>query len=57
MTKERYEEINKRIKELEEDIFLIQMIDTWTTKDSELFDKYNEELQELKKQIVDTIFK
>ena len=57
MTKERYEEIVKRIKDLEETIFYIEMIDHWTREDEECIQKYNEELKKLKAQIVNQIFK
>lgn len=57
MTRERYEEIVKRIKDLEETIFYIEMIDHWTREDEECIQKYNEELKKLKAQIVNQIFK
>ena len=56
MTKERYEEIVKRIEDLEETIFYIEMIDHWTREDEESFQKHNEELKKLKAQIVNQIF-
>lgn len=56
MTKERYEKIVKRIKDLEETIFYIEMIDYWTREDKEILERYEKELKELKAQIVEKVF-
>jgi len=56
MTKERYNEIMKRIEELQDRIFIIEMIDHWTREDWEYMRKYEQELKELKEQIVNVIF-
>lgn len=56
MTKERYLKIKERIEWLEDVMWSIQMIDHWTNEDREYYDKYNEELKELKKQVVNEIF-
>lgn len=56
MTKERYEKIVKRIKDLEETIFYIEMIDHWTREDKEILEKHEKELKELKAQIVEKVF-
>ena len=56
MTKERYLEIKERIEWLEDVIFSIELIDHWTREDREYYDKYDKELTELKKQIVNEIF-
>lgn len=57
MTKERYNEIIKRIEDLEETIFYIEMIDHWTREDEECIKKYEQELKELKAQTLNIIFK
>ena len=56
MTKERYEKIVKKIKDLEETIFYIEMIDHWTREDKEILEKHEKELKELKAQIVEKVF-
>lgn len=56
MTKERYEKIVKRIKDLEETIFYIEMIDYWTREDKEILERHEKELKELKAQIVEKVF-
>ena len=56
MTNERFEEITKRIEDLEEKIFYIEMIDYWTYEDRELIRKYEKELKELKAKIVEKVF-
>jgi len=56
MTKERYEKIVKRIKDLEETIFYIEMIDLWTREDKEILERHEKELKELKAQIVKKVF-
>lgn len=56
MTKERYEKIVKRIKDLKETIFYIEMIDHWTREDKEILEKHEKELKELKAQIVEKVF-
>lgn len=56
MTKERYEKIVKRIKDLEETIFYIEMIDYWTREDKEILERHEKELKELKAQIVKKVF-
>jgi hypothetical protein len=57
MTKEKYLKIKERIDWLEDVIWTIELIDHWTSEDREYYDKYNKELTELKKQIVNEIFK
>lgn len=56
MTKKRYNEIIKRIKELESLLWTIDMIDHWTKEDNDLWDKYNAEGRELKAQILGIIY-
>lgn len=45
------EEITKRIEDLEERKFYLRMVDRWTAKDYEYFDKWNREIRELKKEL------
>ena len=45
------EEITKRIEDLEERKFYLRMADRWTRKDYEYFDKWNNEIRELKKEL------
>ena len=56
MTKKRYNEIIKRIKELESLLWTIDMIDHWTKEDNDLWDKYSAEGRELKAQILGIIY-
>lgn len=56
MTKEKYLKIKERIEWLEDVMWSIELIDHWTSKDREYYDKYLEEFKELKKQIVNEIF-
>ena len=56
MTKERYQEIKNRIEWLEDVIWSIKMIDHWTREDRDDYEKFADELHELKKQIVNEIF-
>ena len=57
MTKEKYLKIKERIDWLEDVIWTIELIDHWTNEDREYYGNYNKELTELKKQIVNEIFK
>ena len=50
-------EVKERIGKLEQLIFTIDMIDRWTQKDAQLFDKYNKELKELKDLLINEIVK
>lgn len=50
-------ELQERIDRLEEIIFNLDLIDHWTSKDSELFSKYNEELRQLKELVIKELIK
>ncbi len=50
-------ELQERIDKLEEVIFHLDLIDHWTSNDSELFDKYNEELRQLKELVIKELTK
>ena len=55
MRNQSIEELKKRIEDLEDSIFYINMIDRWTREDSELYDKYSKELRELKSLLIEEI--
>lgn len=42
------EEIEKKIEDLEDKLFLIDMIDRWEEKDREAYSKYSKELRQYK---------
>lgn len=50
-------ELQEKIDKLEEVIFHLDLIDHWTSNDSELFDKYNEELRQLKELVIKELTK
>lgn len=56
MTKERYLKIKERIEWLEDVMWSIQLIDHWTREDRDDYEKFANELKELKEQIVNEIF-
>ena len=45
-------ELKKRIEDLEETLFYIEMIDHWTYEDGKLYDKYSKELQQIKELLI-----
>ena len=51
------QDIKKRIEELEDVIFYLDMVDRWTQTQRDLFDKYNKELTELKAIVIETLVK
>lgn len=55
--KKTIEDIKKRIEELEDVIFFLEMVDHWTQNQRELFDKYNNELTELKSIVIEALIK
>ena len=57
MKNTKLENLKKQIAELEDTIFYIEMIDHWTAKDSELYDRYNTQLRELKALVIEEITK
>jgi hypothetical protein len=50
-------DVKKRIGELEDVIFYLEMVDRWTQQQRELFDKYNEELTALKALVIEALVK
>ena len=55
MKNSRVEELKRKVEELEDTIFLIEMIDHWTREDEESFDKYSKELREIKNLLTEEI--
>lgn len=55
MKNDKLVKVQNRINELEKLLWGIQMIDHWTSEDREYFSKYNNELKELKKLIVEKV--
>lgn len=52
MKKEKVLKIKKRIEELEEILWTINLIDHWTRQDRESYEKYNKELTEIKQLLI-----
>lgn len=50
-------DVKKRIEELEDVIFYLDMVDRWTQTQKDLFDKYNKELTELKALVIEALTK
>ncbi len=44
----KIEKLQQKVEELKEAIFLIDMIDTWTQHNEEMWEKYHEELNQVK---------
>ena len=57
MKNKRVEELKRKIEDLEETLFYIEMIDHWTREDSEMYDKYSKQIKELKALLVQEIVK
>ena len=55
MKNKRVEELKRKIKDLEETLFYIEMIDHWTREDSEIYEKYSKQIKELKALLVQEI--
>ena len=55
MKNNKVEELKKKIEDLEETLFFIDMIDHWTKEDSESYDKYSKQVQELKQLLIEEI--
>ena len=55
MKNKKVEELKRKIEDLEETLFYIEMIDHWTRRDSEMYDKYSEQIKELKALLVQEI--
>ena len=55
MKNNKVEELKKKIKDLEETLFFIDMIDHWTKENKENYDKYSKQVQELKQLLIEEI--
>ena len=55
MRNAKVEELKRKAEELEETIFLIEMIDHWTRENEESFENYSKELKEIKNLITEEI--
>ena len=53
--KKNIKELQERISQLENIIFSLDLIDHWTRKDTELFEKYNKELTQLKELVINEL--
>lgn len=51
------EQLKQRIEELKESIFSIEMVDKWTQQDEKMWDKYHEELQQIKNLLTKELLK
>lgn len=57
MNNDKVNKLKDKIKELENCIFCIDMIDRWTGKEQELYNKYNKELKTLKDLLIEELTK
>lgn len=55
MKNTRVEELKRKIEELEDTLFYIDMIDHWTQKDKEHYNKYSKQIKELKELLIKEI--
>ena len=55
MKNKRVEELKRKIEDLEETLFYIEMIDHWTREDSESYEKYSKQIKKLKALLVQEI--
>jgi hypothetical protein len=55
MKNKKVEELKRKIKDLEETLFYIEMIDHWTREDNETYEKYSKQIKELKALLVQEI--
>jgi len=55
MKNKKVEELKRKIEDLEETLFYIEMIDHWTREDSETYDKYSRQIKELKALLIQEI--
>ena len=55
MKNKRVEELKRKIEDLEETLFYIEMIDHWTREDNESYEKYSKQIKELKALLVQEI--
>ena len=57
MKEKNIKELQERISQLENIIFSLDLIDHWTREDTELFEKYNKELTQLKELVINELIR
>ena len=57
MREKNIKELQEKIDQLENIIFNLDLIDHWTKKDTELFEKYNKELRQLKELVINELIR
>ncbi len=55
MKNKKIEELKRKIEDLEETLFYIEMIDHWIREDNEIYEKYSKQIKELKALLVQEI--
>ena len=55
MKNKKVEELKRKIKDLEETLFYIEMIDHWTREDKDSYEKYSKQIKELKALLIQEI--
>ena len=55
MKEKNIKELQERISQLENIIFSLDLIDHWTREDTELIEKYNKELTQLKELVINEL--
>ena len=53
----KVQELKRKIEELENTLFFIEMIDHWTREDQEAYDKYSNQIAELKRLLIGEVAK
>ena len=57
MREKNVKELQEKISQLENIIFSLDLIDHWTRKDTELFEKHNKELTQLKELVINELIR
>ena len=57
MKEKNIKELQEKISQLENIIFSLDLIDHWTREDTELFEKYNKELTQLKELVINELIR
>ena len=55
MREKNVKELQEKISQLKNIIFNLNLIDHWTREDTELFEKYNKELTQLKELVINEL--
>ncbi len=53
----KVQELKRKIEELENTLFFIEMIDHWTKEDQDAYDKYSNQITELKRLLIGEVAK